>query len=52
MHCTLRMQEGRFEFDTGCGNELRIHFSNNQFVGQQQFSANNIHTMSKDSYEN
>jgi len=28
IHCSLHMQECRFEFDTGCGNDSIVHFSN------------------------
>ena len=32
IHRLLRMQDCRFEFDTGCGNYKRIHFSNDKFM--------------------
>ena len=34
IHCSLCMQECQFEFDTSHGNDLWIHFSNNQFINR------------------
>ena len=32
IHCSLGMHKRRFDFDTGCCNSYRIHFSNIQFI--------------------
>ena len=34
IHCSLRIQECPFEFNTSYGNDQRIHFSNNQFINR------------------
>ena len=34
IHCSLRMQECPFEFDTSYRNDYQIHFSNNHFINR------------------
>ena len=36
------MQEYRFEFDIGYGNDWRIRFSNNQFINRILESAHDL----------
>ena len=32
IHCSLSMQGCKFEFDTVCGKDNQIHFSNNRLI--------------------